>query len=219
MRTFLRRQVPIRIAFLDPPDPNSEENSGGSGGGAGGSGSDADQKAGQDAERGFPASTPVADMTAEQQAAYWKFHARKHEDRVRELGDLSDLREKARKWDEHAAASASEQDKAVQAAVAAATASQTAAHRAELAEFALRGALGATQLTDEQRAAVLKPLDFAKFVGADGRPDENAIAAFVATVGGAAAAPGGGHGGHRPPGKGGSMTSGVDRYREQHPQK
>lgn len=36
-------------------------------------------------ERGYPEGTPVADMTAEQQAAYWKSHARKHEDRIKAI--------------------------------------------------------------------------------------------------------------------------------------
>lgn len=34
---------------------------------------------------GFPADTPIAEMTAEQQAAYWKHQARKHEDRWKGL--------------------------------------------------------------------------------------------------------------------------------------
>ncbi len=42
--------------------------------------------AGSDADRGYPASTPVAEMTAPQQAAYWKFHSRKHEDQLKGLG-------------------------------------------------------------------------------------------------------------------------------------
>jgi hypothetical protein len=55
---------------------------GAAGTGAGGqSGSDTDN-----ADRGYPANTPVADMNAAQQAAYWKFHARKHEGAFKGLG-------------------------------------------------------------------------------------------------------------------------------------
>lgn len=32
-------------------------------------------------ERGYPEGTPVSEMTTEQQAAYWKYQSRKHEDR------------------------------------------------------------------------------------------------------------------------------------------
>ncbi|WP_136032462.1 hypothetical protein [Microbacterium sp. PF5] len=35
---------------------------------------------------GFPANTPVKEMTPEQQAAYWQDKARKHEDRVKAFG-------------------------------------------------------------------------------------------------------------------------------------
>lgn len=48
-------------------------------------------------ERGYPENTPVADMTVEQQAAYWKSHARKHEDRLKAIDvspeELTRLRE------------------------------------------------------------------------------------------------------------------------------
>lgn len=36
-------------------------------------------------DRGYPEKTPVADMTPEQQAAYWQYHARKHEDRLKQI--------------------------------------------------------------------------------------------------------------------------------------
>lgn len=49
-------------------------------GGQGGTGSDTD------ADRGYPANTTVADMTVAQQAAYWKYHSRKHEGALRGLG-------------------------------------------------------------------------------------------------------------------------------------
>lgn len=54
-------------------------------------GGDADKdKGGSDAgaddakDRGFPANTPVAEMSAPQQAAYWQHQARKHETRATE---------------------------------------------------------------------------------------------------------------------------------------
>ncbi|MHC6175462.1 hypothetical protein [Glutamicibacter sp. X7] len=38
---------------------------------------------------GFPADTAVKDMTPDQQAAYWKHQARKHESRVKAYGDIT----------------------------------------------------------------------------------------------------------------------------------
>lgn len=37
----------------------------------------------------FPANTPVKEMTVEQQVAYWRDKARKHEDRVKAFGELT----------------------------------------------------------------------------------------------------------------------------------
>lgn len=65
--------------------------------GAGGGGGDnnqqqqenksGDQQQNNAADRGYPANTPVKDMTPEQQIAYHSYHARKHEDRVKQFGD------------------------------------------------------------------------------------------------------------------------------------
>src|SRR5215218_296038 len=46
---------------------------------------------------GFPADTPVTEMTTEQQAAYWKHQSRKHEERARSREDYDDLKAKAAK--------------------------------------------------------------------------------------------------------------------------
>lgn len=40
---------------------------------------------GTSGDKGFPAETRISDMTVEQQAAYWKYHARRHETRAKEL--------------------------------------------------------------------------------------------------------------------------------------
>lgn len=62
----------------------------GGAGGQGGSGSGQQQGSGSGSgtgdDRGYPANTPVAEMTADQQTAYWKHHARKHENAYKGLG-------------------------------------------------------------------------------------------------------------------------------------
>ncbi|MFD9205977.1 hypothetical protein ACFVZM_06815 [Streptomyces sioyaensis] len=42
-------------------------------------------------EHGFPDATPVVDMAPEHQAAYWKHHARKHEQRANAAPDAAEL--------------------------------------------------------------------------------------------------------------------------------
>lgn len=61
----------------------------------------------------FPANTRVEDMTAEQQAAYWKHYSRKHEDTAKARGDYDALKAKAAKWDTHEHDQLSVNDKAV----------------------------------------------------------------------------------------------------------
>lgn len=44
---------------------------------------------------GFPLNTPVADMAPEQQAAYWRHHAQKHEKRTKQYGQYTPEQVKA----------------------------------------------------------------------------------------------------------------------------
>lgn len=47
--------------------------------------------AGKGSDKGYPDDTPVAEMTAEQQAAYWKHMARKHENTAKARKDYDDV--------------------------------------------------------------------------------------------------------------------------------
>ncbi|WDM16745.1 DUF4355 domain-containing protein [Streptomyces lavenduligriseus] len=42
-------------------------------------------------EHGYPDNTPVVDMSAEHQVAYWKYHARKHQQRAESAPDAAEL--------------------------------------------------------------------------------------------------------------------------------
>jgi small-conductance mechanosensitive channel len=50
-------------------------------------------------EHGYPDATPIADMSSEHQAAYWKHQSRKHEQRASAAPDAAEL-ERLRKADE-----------------------------------------------------------------------------------------------------------------------
>lgn len=67
----------------------------------------------------FPADTAVKDMTPEQQAAYWKYQSRKHEDRVKAYGNVTpDQALKAAEDQEEARKKAlSDSDRAIEEAV------------------------------------------------------------------------------------------------------
>ncbi len=66
-------------------------------------------------DRGYPENTPLDRMTGEQREAYWKYHARKHEERANQAPtpqELAELREKAGKYDQHEQAQMTELEKA-----------------------------------------------------------------------------------------------------------
>ncbi|WP_243063194.1 hypothetical protein [Humibacter sp. RRB41] len=71
------------------------------------------EKAALEASRGFPAETPIEQMTAEQQVAYWKFQARKHENEAKSRADYDDLKTKADELEQLKAANQTEQEKAL----------------------------------------------------------------------------------------------------------
>lgn len=75
------------------PAGGQQQEPGSSGGGqqpAGGTGGVQNATDDQGNDLGYPANTRVAEMTAEQQASYWRHHAQKHEGRYKSLvGDKS----------------------------------------------------------------------------------------------------------------------------------
>ncbi|MGH8876782.1 MAG: hypothetical protein ACRD0P_05470 [Stackebrandtia sp.] len=52
-----------------------------------------------ESDKGFPEKTPVTEMTPEQQVAYWKDKARKHESRASAQSDYEALKQKANEFD------------------------------------------------------------------------------------------------------------------------
>ncbi|MFI7096438.1 hypothetical protein [Streptomyces lydicus] len=82
-------------------------------------------------EHGFPDNTPTAEMSPEHQVAYWKHHARKHEQRAAQVPDateLETLRAAAAELAERKAAELTDAER-VQAEKAAAEDARTTAER------------------------------------------------------------------------------------------
>ncbi|MCW2674797.1 MAG: hypothetical protein JWP14_3386 [Frankiales bacterium] len=164
-------------------------------------------------DKGFPENTPVAEMTTEQQVAYWKHHSRQHEDKFKSLGDVEALRAKAQQFDDLQAASLTEQERAVAEAKAAGVAETLP--KLVAAEFRVQASsrlLDARGQFDAARLkAVLEPLDLTKFV-TNGEVDEVKVKAFVDGIAPAASPgtqqPNLGLGGQ--PGGGGSVSKGKD---------
>lgn len=97
-------------------------------------------------DKGFPEGTPVAEMTAEQQAAYWKHQARKHEERARSRADYDDVKKKAAEYDKYVESQKTEAQRLADAKTAAEKlASDTAAELA-LTKAALKHGLSEDDL-------------------------------------------------------------------------
>lgn len=138
-------------------------------------------------DQGFPADTPLEQMSEAQRTAYWKHYARRHEDTVKafkgmtpqQVADLQarvdSLETEKLSADERALKAA--KDEAAHAA-SAATAAEYGARIQELEVKSLAG----TVLTREQLTAFMDVVDPAKLIGADGRADEAKVMDRLTTM-------------------------------------
>lgn len=188
---------------------NGGQNGGQAGGGSG-SGTDA----------GYPANTPVAEMTTEQQLAYWKHHSRKHEGRLQGLGltpgqeadELKALREAQAKLKQIEDSQLSDVERLTK----------------ERDELAVKNQeLTIAKVRSDAAAAAQLPADMAEFITAvtpeQAKEQAEKLAARLGTSGGngSGGAGGGTHDqGHRGGGtQKAGMAAGRDRYAERHKNK
>jgi hypothetical protein len=184
-------------------------------------------------EPGYPANTAVDDMTPAQQVAYWKFHARKHEDRAKTFGTLTaeqlkELQDKADKHDALEAELGSEADKKAAEAKKTAEADADAKYQPMLAETAFRIAIG-DRKTEAEVTGFLEELNLTKFLSADGKVDTVKVLArveqFAPATGTQGSRPGpsangqGGQRHQRSPAGAKDVGAGRDLYAEMHPAK
>lgn len=175
-----RRTILQARHLRDDTDPTGGTPTGGGGTGAAAGadkGAGGDDKAG---DNGFPENTPVADMTAEQQVAYWKHQARKHEQRAESRKDYDAIKAER---DRIKAASQTEAERAIEQAKADAAAAATAAARAAFApklvaaklEAALAGRMPADKI-----AGQVQFLDHTKFLTDAGEVDTDKVMQYAA---------------------------------------
>jgi hypothetical protein len=132
----------------------------------------------------YPASTPVADMTPDQAAEYWREKAQKHEKLWRDVKstDLAEakrqLKALERERDGLRQASMTEQEKAVATAVAEARTSTLREIGTHLVVAEFR-AQAAGRLTPEQVAELTEDLDMTKYLTESGEVDAERVAKKV----------------------------------------
>lgn len=175
----------------------------------------------ENTDKGFPAETPVNEMTDAQQAAYWKYHSRKHETQAKSREDYDAIKALADKWTAHEKASkpadqvkaeedAEEARKAAEKAVAAKYATKLVT-----AEFkaAVAGRMKPEDLTD-----LLEDMDLTKYLTDDGDVDTDRVTKKAAIIAPETRSSGTrrGHQSRRTNDKTSSVSSGRDLYKETH---
>ena len=158
----------------------SPDDDGGAGGGDGGGGGDEGGESG----KGFPANTPVHEMTAEQQAAYWKDKSQLHEGRNKdllkitggkfgdelkaELSELGTLRDKDK----------TDSERAIEEAKNTAKAEVRKELGTDAARMAFEFALGHDPEKNDQ-SDLIDTLDLTKVLTDDGKVDTAKVRAIV----------------------------------------
>lgn len=137
-------------------------------------------------EKGFPENTPIAEMTVEQQAAYWKFQSRKHESIARARGDYDELKTAKSELDELKKQGLSDAEKAVAAAreegLAAGRAEATRELGPRLVGSHVLAALAEKKVPTEQAKSLVEFLDHTKFLTETGEVDADKVTAYAAGV-------------------------------------
>lgn len=132
-------------------------------------------------ERGFPAETPVAEMTDAEQAAYWKHHARRHEQVAKARADYDELKARAEEADKLRAAAMTEQEKAVAAAKEEGRREERVSACRDAASTILITGLTAAGVDTDKAAELLGPVNLDVFV-TDGKVDVEKVRGYISTL-------------------------------------
>lgn len=128
----------------------------------------------------YPPNTALAQMSPEQQAEYWRHKSRKHEDRVKGMGDYDQLKEQATQYQALVATTQSEHDKAVAEARRQGQTEAMQQAGGQLVEQWVRAAV-AGRLPRENEDALISGLDRNAFLTAKG-VDTDKVHAFVNSI-------------------------------------
>lgn len=136
---------------------------------------------------GYPKGVPVADMTPEQQTAYWKYQARKHETAVKAYGgktpkQIAELEQQLKTLETERM---STEEKAIAEAVAnAEQATRTTLEQEWQGKYraARLEAIAGRILDDDQLQSFMNIVDSSKFIGEDGEIDREAVMGHLTAI-------------------------------------
>lgn len=136
---------------------------------------------------GFPADTPVAEMTSEQQLAYWKHQSRKHERRADERKDYDQLKADAAELAALKAASQTDAERALeQAREEARREGENIGAERYLADAVKARFQHLTKKSDDEVDKAFARLNVRSFLTDQGEIDTAALTEFAGIVGASA---------------------------------
>jgi hypothetical protein len=165
-------------------------------------------------DQGFPANTPVKDMTPVQQVEYWKHQARRHEERATRAADYDAVKAER---DTLKAATLTEAEKAVEAAKAEAT--KGVMPKLVRAEFK---AAATGRIEPARLAGIIEALDLTRFLTATGDEVDTAkVEKYVTDIAGGTSKtwPDMGQGNRGSGDKPTGVSAGRNLHAERHPKK
>lgn len=154
-------------------------------------------------EHGYPPDTPLAEMTPEQELAYWKRRSRGHEEKWKQVVNRNltpdQVLEMQQQLDEANRARMSDHERAVADARKAGEEATKAALMPQIVRTAIAAELArkAPQITDEDIQARTEYLDLSKFLTSKGEVDADRVSNYATTLAPAAPADGGDEGGKK----------------------
>lgn len=175
-------------------EPSPGAGGGGSGGGAGAANAEGAPAAGSGGA-GFPADTPPASMTAEQQSAYWQHRSRQWEERAKAFGGITaeqfaEMKTKAERADKLDYDLSSEHEKAIVDARTAATTEAAGVFVPQIVDARLDAAAARAGVGADQLANALKYVDYEKFLDDNGKVNAAMVTEFVSAIKPATGTPG-----------------------------
>lgn len=127
-------------------------------------------------DRGYPRDKALKDMTADEQAAYWKFHAQKWEGVARDRKDYPQIK---KELDSIKRSQMTDQERAIEEARSEARAEALQEAGTQLVEARLTGLLEGRGLEEQDIQNRLQFVDLSKFLTSDGEVDTDLVSSFL----------------------------------------
>jgi hypothetical protein len=149
----------------------------------------------QGSDKEFPEGVPLEQLTAEQQIAFWKYHARKHEDTIKAFKGLtpaqvSELQAKNEALEAKALSADEKALKAVRDEAFKQARAQAEAEYLPQLRAAKVQTIASTIVSGDRLDAFMAIVDPAKLLGDDGTVDESKVMGYLTAMYGADQQPG-----------------------------